>query len=154
MNFKFEVAVLPASDVEGAKAFYQKLGWRLDADIKGENGVQVVQVTPPGSPASIIISNGLTDVPPGSAQGLYLVVDDVEAARADIASRGVEISEVFHEANGGIPSVNTEGRVPGLAPGRASYFSFATFNDPEGNGWVLQEITDRFPGRLDVTPQA
>jgi hypothetical protein len=86
--------------------------------------------------------------PPGSAQALYLVVDDVEAARADIASRGVEISEVFHEANGGIPRANTEGRVPGLAPERATYFSFATFNDPDGNGWILQEITTRFPGRV------
>jgi catechol 2,3-dioxygenase-like lactoylglutathione lyase family enzyme len=148
INYKFEVAVLPIADVARAKAFYEKLGWRLDADIQGENGFGAAQLTPTGSPASIIISNGLTDAAPGSSRGFYLIVDDVEAARADIAGRGVEISEVFHEASGGIPSVNLEGRVPGLAPERASYFSFATFSDPEGNEWILQEITTRFPGRV------
>jgi hypothetical protein len=122
--------------------------YRLDIDITGEGGFRAAQLTPPGSPASIIISNGLTDAAPGSLRGLYLVVDDIVATRADIAARGVEITEVFHEANGGIPSVNTEGRVPGLAPGRASYFSFAIFNDPEGNEWILQEVTTRFPGRV------
>lgn len=148
MDYKFELAILPVADVARAKAFYDRLDWRLDVDIKGDDGFRAVHYTPTGSPASIIISNGLTDAAPGSARGLYLVVDDVEAARADIAARGVEISEVFHEAKGGIPSVNTEGRTPGLAPERASYFSFATFSDPDDNEWILQEITTRFPGRV------
>ena len=148
MDYKFELAILPVTDVERAKSFYEKLDWRLDIDIKGEDGFRAVHFTPTGSPASIIVSNGLTNAAPGSVRGLYLVVDDVEAARADIASRGVEISEVFHEAQGGIPSVKLEGRTPGLAPQRASYFSFATFSDPEGNEWILQEITTRLPGRV------
>ncbi|WP_104140945.1 VOC family protein [Arthrobacter sp. ZGTC131] len=148
MEYKLELIVLPVSDVERAKAFYDKFDWRLDADIQGEGGFRVVHYTPTGSPASIIISNGLTDAAPGSTRGTYLVVDDVEAARADIAGRGIEITEVFYEAEGGIPSVKTEGRTPGLAPERASYFSFAIFNDPEGNEFILQEITTRFPGRV------
>jgi catechol 2,3-dioxygenase-like lactoylglutathione lyase family enzyme len=148
MDFKFELAVLPVADVAASRDFYVKLGWRLDLDKVGENGFGAAQLTPTGSPASIIISNVLTDAAAGSVRGLYLVVDDVEAARADIAGRGVEISEVFHEANGGIPSVNLEGRTPGLAPERASYFSFATFSDLDGNEWILQEITTRFPGRV------
>jgi catechol 2,3-dioxygenase-like lactoylglutathione lyase family enzyme len=148
INYKFEVAVLPVADMARSKDFYENLGWRLDLYKVGENGFGAAQLTPTGSPASIIISNVLTDAAAGSVRGLYLVVDDVEAARADIAGRGVEISEVFHEAQGGIPSVNLEGRTPGLAPERASYFSFATFSDPDGNEWVLQEITTRFPGRV------
>ena len=148
MDYKFELAVLPVSDVARAKAFYDKLDWRLDVDIQGEGGFRAVHYTPTGSPASFIISNGLTDAAPGSTRGTYLVVDDVEAARADIAARGIEITEVFHEAQGGIPSVNKEGRTPGLAPERASYFSFAIFNDPDGNEFILQEITTRFPGRV------
>lgn len=115
----------------------RKLDFRLDVDITGEGGFRVAQLTPSGSPTSIVISNGLTDAAPGSLRGLCLVVDDIVATRADIAARGIEISEVFHEANGGGPSVNTEGRVPGLAPGRARYFSFATFNDLEGNEWFF-----------------
>jgi len=148
MDYKFEATTLPVADVDRAKAFYEKLGWRLDADFPNEDGSRVVQFTPPGSAASIHFGQGFITTPPGSVQASYLVVDDVEAARADIASRGVEISEVFHEANGGIPRANTEGRVPGLAPERATYFSFATFTDPDGNGWILQEITTRFPGRV------
>ena len=148
MDLKFELAVLPVADVERAKAFYDKLDWRLDVDIQGEDGFRAVHYTPTGSKASFIISNGLTDAAPGSVRGLYLVVDDVEAARADIAARGIEITEVFHEANGGIPRANTEGRTPGLAPERASYFSFAIFTDPEGNEFILQEITTRLPGRV------
>ncbi len=148
VDYKLELIILPVSDVAAAKAFYDKLDWRLDVDIQGEGGFRAVHYTPTGSNASIIISNGLTDAAPGSTRGTYLVVDDIEVARADIASRGIEISEVFHEAKGGIPSVNKEGRTPGLAPERASYFSFAIFNDPEGNEFILQEITTRFPGRV------
>ncbi|MDQ0921511.1 catechol 2,3-dioxygenase-like lactoylglutathione lyase family enzyme [Pseudarthrobacter sp. W1I19] len=148
MDYKLELIILPVSDVERAKAFYDKLDWRLDVDIKGEDGFRAVHYTPTGSAASIIISNGLTDAAPGSTRGTYLVVDDVEAARADIAARGIEITEVFHEAEGGIPSVKTDGRTPGLAPERASYFSFAIFQDPDGNEFILQEITTRFPGRV------
>ncbi|WP_159619998.1 VOC family protein [Arthrobacter zhaoguopingii] len=148
MDYKLELIILPVADVDRAKAFYDKLDWRLDVDIQGEGGFRAVHYTPTGSHASLIISNGLTDAAPGSTRGTYLVVDDVEAARADIASRGIEITEVFHEAQGGIPSVRTEGRTPGLAPERASYFSFAIFSDPEGNEFILQEITTRFPGRV------
>ena len=148
MDYKLELIILSVSDVERAKAFYDKLDWRLDVDIKGEGGFRAVHYTPTGSAASIIISNGLTDAAPGSTRGTYLVVDDVEAARADIAARGIEITEVFHEAEGGIPSVKTDGRTPGLAPERASYFSFAIFQDPDGNEFILQEITTRFPGRV------
>ena len=148
VNYKFEVAVLPVTDVTRAKDFYENLGWRLDLFKVGENGFGASQLTPTGSAASIIVSNVLTDAAAGSTRGLYLAVDDIEAARADIAGRGVEISEVFHEANGGIPSKNLDGRTPGLAPERASYFSFATFADPDGNEWILQEITTRFPGRV------
>jgi len=148
MDFKFEVTTLPVADIDRAKAYYEKLGWRLDADFPNEDGSRVVQFTPPGSPASIHFGTGYITSAPGSSQGLYLIVEDVEAARAEIAGRGVEISEVFHEAKGGIPRATTEGRVTGLAPDRGTYFSFATFNDPDGNGWILQEITERFPGRV------
>jgi catechol 2,3-dioxygenase-like lactoylglutathione lyase family enzyme len=148
MDFKFEVTTLPVSDVDRAKAFYEKLGWRLDGDYPYEDGSRVVQFTPPGSHASIHFGTGFITTPPGSLQGLYLVVDDVEAAREDIAGRGVEISEIFHEEGGTIPLADTGGRRPGLAPERGTYFSFATFSDPDGNGWILQEITERFPGRV------
>ncbi|HYI34333.1 MAG TPA: VOC family protein [Glaciibacter sp.] len=148
VNYKFEVAVLPVSDVVRARTFYEKLGWRLDIYIDGENGSGVAQLTPTGSPASIIISRDLTDAAAGTSRGFYLIVEDVEEARADIAGRGVAISEVFHEANGGVPSANLEGRIAGLAPERASYLSFATFSDPDGNEWILQEITTRLPGRV------
>ncbi len=148
MDFKFEITTLPVADVDRAKAFYEKLGWRLDADFPGEDGSRVVQFTPPGSRAAIHFGTGFINSAPGTAQSLYLVVDDVEAARNEIADRGIEISEVFHEAKGGIPRAKTDGRTPGFAPGRATYFSFATFNDPDGNGWILQEITERFPGRV------
>jgi catechol 2,3-dioxygenase-like lactoylglutathione lyase family enzyme len=148
MDFKFEVTTLPVTDVDRAKAFYEKLGWRLDADFPLEDGSRVVQFTPPGAPASIHFGQGFITSPPGSAHGLYLVVDDVEAAREEIAGRGIDISEVFHEAAGGIPRANTEGRVPGLAPERGTYSSFATFSDPDGNRWILQEITTRLPGRV------
>ena len=148
MELKLEVFIVPVSDLGRTRAFYEKLDFRVDHDGRDEKGFGALQLTPPGSMTSIIASNALTSEAAGPLEGLYLIVDDVEATRADIASRGVEISEVFHEAQGGIPSVNKEGRIPGLAPERASYFSFATFSDPEGNEWILQEITTRFPGRV------
>ncbi|MGN9813179.1 VOC family protein [Micromonospora sp. BQ11] len=147
MDMKLEFVVLPVADVGRAKNFYAALGWREDADI-GEGDGRVVQLTPPRSGCSIMLGRSLTTAAPGSTQGLYLVVDDVEAARAELAGRGVEVSEVFHDAEGGLPRANGGGRVPGLAPERASYFSFASFSDPDGNVWFLQEITTRLPGRL------
>jgi catechol 2,3-dioxygenase-like lactoylglutathione lyase family enzyme len=147
MDMRFEVAVLPVADVDRAKRFYQALGWREDADFSGENGFRVVQLTPPGSAASVIFGTRVTDAAPGSAQGLHLVVADIEAARAELAARGVPISEVFHDAGGVFHHAGTEDRVAGPDPERRSYSSFASFTDPDGNGWVLQEITARLPGR-------
>ena len=143
MDMKFEVAVLPVVDVDRAKAFYQGLGWRLDADINVAEDYRVVQFTPPNSPASIQFGTGITTMTPGSAQGLYLIVEDVEAARNDLISHGADVSEVFHGA-----ALNAERRVPGPDPERQSYRSFATFADPDGNSYLLQEITERLPGRL------
>jgi catechol 2,3-dioxygenase-like lactoylglutathione lyase family enzyme len=137
---KLEVAIVPVSDVDRAKAFYEALGWRMDIDYVNSDGFRVVQLTPPGSPASIVIGDGITDAAPGSVDGLQLVVQDVEAARDELARRGADISEVFHHAG-------TAGRVPGHAPERANYGSFASFSDPDGNGWIVQEVTQRAPGR-------
>lgn len=147
MDMKLEVVVLPVSDVDRARDFYQKLGWRLDADFPVVKGYRVVQVTPPGSPASVIFGTGVSTAAPGSAQGLYLVVADVEAARADLVARGVEVSDIFHDATGVFNQAGVAGRVPGPDPERRSYSSFASFQDPDGNGWVLQEVTERLPGR-------
>jgi catechol 2,3-dioxygenase-like lactoylglutathione lyase family enzyme len=147
MNFKLEVIVLPVADVDRAKAFYESLGWRLDADVPGDGGFRVVQLTPPGSPASIIFGSDVTAAAPGSSQGLYLVVDDIEAAREDLVARGVNVSEVYHDAGGVFEHAGTQHRLPGPDPNRTSYSSFASFNDPDGNRWVLQEITERLPGR-------
>jgi catechol 2,3-dioxygenase-like lactoylglutathione lyase family enzyme len=147
MHFKLEVIVLPVADVDRAKAFYESLGWRLDADVPGDGGFRVVQLTPPGSPASIIFGSDVTAAAPGSTQGLYLVVDDIEAAREDLVARGVNVSEVYHDAGGVFEHAGTEHRRPGPDPNRTSYSSFASFNDPDGNRWVLQEITERLPGR-------
>lgn len=149
MDTKFELAVLPVADVDRAEHFYKTLGWRLDADFTADDGLRVVQLTPPGSPASIIFGTGLTDAEPGSAQGLHLVVTDIEAARAELAGLGVEISEVFHDAGGVFHHGGTTARVAGPNPERRSYSSFASFTDPDGNGWVLQEVTTRLPGRVD-----
>jgi catechol 2,3-dioxygenase-like lactoylglutathione lyase family enzyme len=147
VDLKLEVIVLPVSDVDRAKRFYESLGWRLDADFSGGDW-RVVQLTPPGSPCSIQFGKGVTTAAPGSAQGTFLVVDDIEAARASLIGRGVEISEVFHYAAGRGP------RVAGPDPQRRSYFSFASFSDPDGNSWLLQEIKTRLAGRgfssLDV----
>jgi catechol 2,3-dioxygenase-like lactoylglutathione lyase family enzyme len=147
MDMKLEVVVLPVSDVDRAKQFYVNLGWRLDADFPGDAGFRVVQVTPPGSPCSIIFGSQVTTAAPGSADGLMLVVTDIEAARADLAGRGVEVSEVFHDAGGVFHHAGTDARVSGPDPERHSYASFVSFSDPDGNGWLLQEIVTRLPGR-------
>lgn len=148
MDLKLEVIVLPVSDVDHAKLFYQKLKFRLDADFTKDD-LRVVQMTPPGSLCSIIFGTALTDATPGSVQGLHLVVDDIEIARAEIDAAGAPIGEIFHDAGGIFHHAGAQKRVPGLAPGRASYGSFASFADPDGNGWVLQEIQARLPGRVD-----
>ena len=143
MDMKFEVAVLPVADVDRSKAFYQGLGWRLDADINVAGDYRVVQFTPPNSPASIQFGKGITTMTPGSVQNLMLIVEDVVAARAELISHGADVSEVFHGAG-----LNVERRVPGPDPERQSYRSFATFADPDGNSYLLQEITERLPGRV------
>ena len=140
---RFEVTTLPVADVDRAKAFYQGLGWRLDIDFKPTPDMRGVQFTPPGSQASIQFGQGTTTMEPGSLDGLFLVVDDIEAAREDLIGRGAEVSEIWHIDPG-------KGRVSGLDPQRRSYFSRATFADPDGNTWVLQEVTERLPGRVEV----
>jgi catechol 2,3-dioxygenase-like lactoylglutathione lyase family enzyme len=147
LQMKLEVVVLPVSDVDRAKQFYVGLGWRLDADFPGDAGFRVVQLTPPGSPSSIIFGAHVTNALAGSADALMLVVADIEAARADLVARGVEVSEIFHDAGGVFHHAGTDARVPGLDPERRSYSSFASFSDPDGNGWLLQEIVTRLPGR-------
>jgi catechol 2,3-dioxygenase-like lactoylglutathione lyase family enzyme len=147
VNMKLEVVVLPVSDVDRAKAFYESLGWRLDADVPGDGGFRVVQLTPPGSKAAVIFGSQVTNAQPGSVESLVLVVEDIEEARAALVERGVEVSEVFHDAGGVFHHAGTDARVPGPAPDRTSYGSWATFTDPDGNGWWLQEITTRLPGR-------
>jgi catechol 2,3-dioxygenase-like lactoylglutathione lyase family enzyme len=141
------------SDVDRAKQFYSSLGWRLDADFSAGEDWRALQMTPPGSPCSIIFGKGVTTAAPGSVQGLFLAVDDIEAARAELTGHGVDVTEVFH-FDGPIRVVGTSGRVPGKDPEGRSYFSWAAFTDPDGNGWLLQEIKTRLPGRglsLDVT---
>ena len=143
---KLEVVVVPVADVERAKRFYESLGWRLDADFASGEDWRVVQLTPPGSPSSVMFGKGLTTAEPGSVQGLLLIVDDIEAARAELVGDGVEVSEVFH-FEGGLHVTGTHGRAPGPDPEGKSYRSFASFSDPDGNGWLLQEIKTRLPGR-------
>jgi len=152
VDLKFEAVVIPVADVDRAKGFYGRLGWRLDADFPFENGFRVVQFTPPGSGCSVQFGTNMTSAPPGSAQGLYLIVSDIHAARETLASRGSAVSEVFHpEAPGAqFQPDGTGGRVSGPAPDHASYGSFATFSDPDGNSWLLQEVTTRLPGRIDT----
>lgn len=147
MDMKLEVAVLPVADVDRAKEFYTRAGFRLDADFPIEDGYRIVQVTPPGSEASIIFGEGLTTAQPGSTQGIHLIVKDLPAAKAELEGKGVEVSELFHDATGAFHHAGTAGRVPGLDPERRSYGSFASFSDPDGNGWVLQEVVERAPGR-------
>jgi catechol 2,3-dioxygenase-like lactoylglutathione lyase family enzyme len=150
-NQRLEAIVLPVSDVDRAKDFYQKLGWRLDADFRFDNGFRIVQFTPPGSAASIQFGTNVTSAAHGSAKGLYLVVSDIERARNQFAARGVAVSEVFHSAMPGaqFETNNINNRLSGPEPGHASYQSFATFSDPDGNGWLLQEVTTRLAGRID-----
>ncbi|MBT1091365.1 VOC family protein [Streptomyces chartreusis] len=149
MDMKLEVVVVPVADVDRAKKFYAALGWRLDADVAPDAGFRVVQMTPPGSPASVIFGMSVTEQAPGSAQGLHLVVDDIEAAHAELERNGADPSEVFHDAGGVFHHGGTDARVPGADPKRGSYGSFLSFDDPDGNGWLLQEVTTRLPGRLD-----
>jgi catechol 2,3-dioxygenase-like lactoylglutathione lyase family enzyme len=152
---KLEALVIPVADVDRAKRFYGNLGWRLDADFAFDNGFRVVQFTPPGSPCSVQFGANITTAPPGSAQGLYLIVSDIEAARAELSARGADVSPVFHPEIPGaqFKLLGSSGRVSGPAPDHLSYRSFATFNDPDGNTWLLQEVRTRLPGRglsLDV----
>jgi catechol 2,3-dioxygenase-like lactoylglutathione lyase family enzyme len=146
---KLEVVVIPVSDVDRAKRFYGSLGWRLDADFPFDNGFRVVQLTPPGSGCSVQFGTNITSAAPGSAQGLYLIISDIEAARGELVARGADISEVFHAETPGaqFQRKGTSGRVSGPAPDHSSYRTFATFSDPDGNSWLLQEIKTRLPGR-------
>ena len=148
---KLEALVIPVSDVDRAKQFYADLGWRLDADFHFDNGFRVVQFTPPGSCCSVQFGAKITSAAPGSAQGIYLVVSGIEAARGELVGRGVDISEVFHAGTPGaqFQAEGTSGRLSGPAPDHASYGSFARFSDPDGNTWLLQEVTTRLPGRID-----
>ena len=149
VDLKLEVVVIPVSDVDRAKRFYGGLGWRLDADFGFDNGFRVVQFTPPGSGCSIQFGSKITSATPGSAQGIYLIASDIDAARAELTARGARPSEVFHaEAPGAqFQPESAGGRARGPAPDHASYRSFVTFSDPDGNGWLLQEISTRLPGR-------
>ena len=154
LDMKLEIVVIPVSDVDRAKRFYGGLGWRLDADYGSGDDFRVIQFTPPGSGCSVIFGKNVTAAAPGSAQGLYLIVSDIEAARNELLSRGVEVSEVFHDAadvyaGPDEPYLLGRRRVRGLHPEHRSYRSFASFSDPDGNGWLFQEITLRMPGRVD-----
>ncbi|HXN49006.1 MAG TPA: VOC family protein [Bryobacteraceae bacterium] len=154
VDTKLEVIVIAVSDVDRAKEFYSRLGWRLDADFGSGADFRVIQFTPPGSACSVIFGKNVTPAAPGSAQGLYLIVSDVEAARAELLARGVQVGEAFHDAAGVFtgpdePYLFGRRRVSGPDPDRSSYRSFAPFHDPDGNGWLLQEITTRLAGRID-----
>ena len=149
-DLKMEAVVVPVSDVDRAKAFYAGLGWRLDADFPFDNGFRIVQFTPPGSACSVQFGTNVTSAAPGSAQGLYLIVADIEAARADLIAHGADVSEVFHPGAPGA-QFRTDGgdRLAGPGPENGSYSTFATFSDPDGNGWLIQEVTTRLPGRVE-----
>jgi catechol 2,3-dioxygenase-like lactoylglutathione lyase family enzyme len=149
IDMKLEVIVIPVSNVDRAKEFYTRLGWRFDADVAGPKGFRLIQFTPPGSGGSVQFGVNLTRAAPGSSQGLLLAVSDIEGARRQLASRGIEASEVFHCAIGtGCKFPGIDIRVSGPHPEHLSYGSFASFSDPDGNGWVLQEVTTRLPGRI------
>ena len=156
VDLKLEAVVIPVADVDRAKQFYGDLGWRLDADFPFDNGFRVVQFTPPGSGCSVQFGTNMTSAAPGSARGLYLIVSDIEAARDELVARGAAVSEVFHAGTPGaqFQPNGASGRVGGPAPDHDSYSSFATFSDPDGNGWLLQEITTRLPGRIDAAETA
>jgi catechol 2,3-dioxygenase-like lactoylglutathione lyase family enzyme len=150
VDTKLEVVVIPVSDVDRAKDFYGRLGWRLDADFPFDNGFRVVQFTPPGSDCSVQFGTKLTTAEPGSAKSMYLAVSDIEAARAELVALGADVSEVFHAGEPGAQFRDDgSGRVGGPADDRQTYSSFATFADPDGNRWLIQEITNRLPGRVD-----
>ena len=156
VDMKLEIVIIPVSDLDRAKEFYAKLGWRLDADFDNGKDFRVMQFTPPGSGCSVIFGKNVTSAAPGSAQGLYLIVSDIEAARKEMVGRGVKISEVFHDPGGEYagsdqPYLFGRRRVGGRDPEHRSYRSFASFSDPDGNGWLFQEITTRLPGRIDAT---
>jgi catechol 2,3-dioxygenase-like lactoylglutathione lyase family enzyme len=146
-EMRLEVVVLPVSNVDRAKAFYEGMGWRLDADFVTGEDFRVVQLTPPGSEASIIFGTGVTAAAPGSVEALQLSVFDIDETRAELIGRGVDVGEIFHDAGGVFHHGGAEARVPGPAPDHADYGSFASFEDPDGNGWLLQEIKTRLPGR-------
>src|SRR3984885_15044266 len=154
VDMKLEVVVVPVSDVDKAKGFYQALGWRLDADFVAGEDFRVVQLPPPGSPCSVIFGTGITSAMPGSAQGLQLVVTDVEAARTELTERGADVSEVFHDAGGVFHHAGATGRVTGPSSDRQSYGSWVSFRDPDGNTWFVQEVTKRLPGRVTGAPAA
>jgi catechol 2,3-dioxygenase-like lactoylglutathione lyase family enzyme len=149
VDLRLEVIVIPVSDAERAKEFYTRLGWRADADVTVSEDFRVLQFTPPGSGASVIFGTGVSSAAPGSAQGLHLVVSDVVAARNALVARGIEVGEVFHDTGGIFHHAGTRDQEAGPDPRRRSYCSFASFEDPDGNGWVMQEVTARLPGRLD-----
>ena len=156
VDMKFEIVVLPVSDIDRAKDFYTRLGWRLDADFDNGKDFRVIQFTPPGSGCSILFGRNITSAAPGSAQGLYLIVSDIEAARADLVRRGIAVGEVFHGGDNVYsgpdePYLFGRIRVKGPDPEHRSYRSFASFRDPDGNGWLFQELTARLPGRIDGT---
>src|SRR6185369_8890774 len=159
VDMKLEIVVIPVSDVDRAKEFYGRLGWRLDAEFASGDDFRIMQFTPPGSGCSVIFGKNVTAAAPGSAQGLYLIVSDIAAARDELLRRGVEVSEVFHDA-GGVYAGTDEPylfgpiRVSGPDPDRRSYRSFASFRDPDGNGWLLQEVTTRLPGRVESATTA
>jgi catechol 2,3-dioxygenase-like lactoylglutathione lyase family enzyme len=146
-EMRLEVVVVPVADVDRAKGFYEGLGWKLDAEFVGDGGYRLMQLTPPGSGCSVIFGDGVTSAAPGSTEGLHLIVYDIEETRNDLIGRGVDVSEIFHDVSGVFHHAGTEGRVSGPAPEHADYGSFASFSDPDGNGWVLQEIKTRLPGR-------
>ena len=154
-DMKLEIVVIPVSDVDRAKEFYGRLGWRLDADFDSGKDFRVIQFTPPGSGCSIIFGKNVTAAAPGSAQGLYLIVSDIEAARKELIGRGVEVSETFHNAGVYVgsdePYLFGRVRVSGPDPEHGSYRSFASFHDPDGNGWLFQEVTTRLAGRVDAS---
>jgi catechol 2,3-dioxygenase-like lactoylglutathione lyase family enzyme len=154
IDMKFEIVVIPVSDIDRAKEFYSKLGWRLDADYDNGSDFRVIQFTPPGSGCSVIFGRNVTGAAPGDAQGLYLIVSDIAAAREELLGHGVKVSEIFHGESGVYsgpddPYLFGRTRVSGPDPGHGSYRSFASFSDPDGNGWLFQEITARLPGRID-----
>jgi catechol 2,3-dioxygenase-like lactoylglutathione lyase family enzyme len=151
LDFKLEVVVLPVADVDRARSFYASLGWREDANFDAGDGFRVVQFTPPGSQASIIFGRGVTAAAPGSVEDLQLTVFDIDKAREELVARGVDVSDVYHDAGGVFHHAGSEARVAGAAPGHADYGSYVAFRDPDGNGWVLQEIKTPLPGRVTPT---